>query len=48
MKYKILTIIFMLFGLVAFSQKENTLLRQGNRNYEKGDYKEAEIGRAHV
>jgi tetratricopeptide (TPR) repeat protein len=29
-------------GLDSFSQKENTLLRQGNREFDKGEYKEAE------
>jgi tetratricopeptide (TPR) repeat protein len=39
-----LTIIFLLFltGYESFSQKENALLRQGNRKFENGDYKEAE------
>jgi Ca-activated chloride channel homolog len=32
----------MLLAPAVFSQKENALLRQGNRNYGKGDYKEAE------
>jgi Ca-activated chloride channel family protein len=42
MRYYILITVFMLSGLFCFSQKENKLLRQGNRKYEKGDYKEAE------
>jgi len=33
---------FLFFGLAAFCQKENALLRQGNRDFNKGDYKEAE------
>ena len=42
MKYYILIAVFILSGLGSFSQKENGLLRQGNRNFDKGDYKEAE------
>jgi Ca-activated chloride channel homolog len=42
MRYAILTLIFLFSGLFSSAQKENTLLRQGNRKYDKGDYKEAE------
>jgi tetratricopeptide (TPR) repeat protein len=35
-------ILFLLAGFDSFSQKENTLLRQGNRKYNSGEYKEAE------
>jgi tetratricopeptide (TPR) repeat protein len=34
--------LLFLAGLNSYSQKENGLLRQGNREFEKGDYKEAE------
>ena len=34
--------LFTIFSAVAFPQKENKLLRQGNNNFEKGEYKEAE------
>ena len=39
---KILLLIFILYGLGSYAQKENTLLRQGNREFEKNEYKEAE------
>ena len=42
MRYCILISVFILSGLVSFPQKENALLRQGNHNFEKGEYKEAE------
>ena len=35
-------IFLLLTGFTSFSQKENSLLRQGNRKFEKGEYKEAE------
>ncbi|MEI6884735.1 MAG: tetratricopeptide repeat protein [Bacteroidota bacterium] len=43
MKTKLIP-LFLLFMLSSslFAQKENTLLRQGNKQYNKGDYKEAE------
>ena len=41
-KNKILLLIFILFGLGSLAQKENTLLRQGNREFDKKEYKEAE------
>lgn len=43
MRYKItIILILLLSGNISYSQKENTLLRQGNRNFEKEDFKEAE------
>ena len=41
---KRITVILLLIlpGFAAFPQKENTLLRKGNREFEKGNYKEAE------
>ncbi len=42
MKQSIFIFILLLACLVSHSQKENGLLRQGNRKFEKGDYKEAE------
>ena len=42
MRYYILLTVFVLSGIISAAQKENTLLRQGNHNFEKGDYKEAE------
>jgi Ca-activated chloride channel homolog len=43
MRYKItIILILLLSGNFSYSQKENTLLRQGNRNFEKEDFKEAE------
>ena len=41
-KNKILLLIFILYGPGSYAQKENTLLRQGNREFEKNEYKEAE------
>jgi tetratricopeptide (TPR) repeat protein len=42
MKITIIIMLLFLAGLNSYSQKENGLLRQGNREFEKGDYKEAE------
>jgi len=42
MKYAALVILSVFLSLASFSQKENTLLRKGNREYDKGDFKEAE------
>ena len=42
MKYIVFVILIVVAGLDSFSQKENTLLRQGNREFDKGEYKEAE------
>ena len=42
MKYSSIIIILLLAGLPGFSQKENALLRQGNRKFDRGEYKEAE------
>ncbi|MDD4603631.1 MAG: tetratricopeptide repeat protein [Bacteroidales bacterium] len=42
MKYNFVVFLFLLLTVTGFSQKENSLLRQGNRKFEKGDYKEAE------
>ncbi len=39
---KIFLLIFLLYGLGSYAQKENTLLRQGNREFDKKEYKEAE------
>jgi tetratricopeptide (TPR) repeat protein len=43
--YKIITLLFLiiLFASPIFAQKENPLIRQGNKQYEEGKYKEAEI-----
>lgn len=38
-----ITILFMSMTLLSWSQKENHLIRQGNRDYDDGDYKKAEI-----
>jgi hypothetical protein len=40
----IIFIILTLLVLPAWSQQENRYIRQGNRDYEEGKYKEAEIG----
>ncbi len=42
---KIISLLFliMLFASPTFAQKENPLIRQGNKQYEEGKYKEAEI-----
>ncbi len=42
MRYIIFGIFILLMGFDSFSQKENAFLRQGNRKFEKGEYKEAE------
>ena len=42
MRYLLIIILLVFVWGKSFSQKENTLLRQGNRQFEKGDYKEAE------
>ncbi|MEI7662850.1 MAG: tetratricopeptide repeat protein [Bacteroidota bacterium] len=44
MKYNILITVFILLGQFSVAQKENALLRQGNRDYDKGNFKEAEKG----
>lgn len=36
-------LLFMAMTLVSWSQQENRLIRQGNRQYEEGNYKKAEI-----
>jgi Ca-activated chloride channel homolog len=38
-----ITLIFIAMALSSWSQQENRLIRQGNRQYEDGKYKEAEI-----
>jgi Ca-activated chloride channel homolog len=40
---KIIMMVLFLLPALSFGQKENKLLRQGNKNYEKGNYKEAEM-----
>ena len=42
MRYLLLFIFLIPACFESFSQKENSLLRQGNRKFENGDYKEAE------
>jgi Ca-activated chloride channel homolog len=42
MRYYFLLAFFLFAGPFAFSQKENALLRQGNRDFEHGNYKDAE------
>jgi Ca-activated chloride channel homolog len=42
MRYFLMIILFALSCINSFSQKENALLRQGNRKFESGDFKEAE------
>jgi Ca-activated chloride channel homolog len=42
MRYAVLTILIFLSIQTSFAQKENALLRKGNREYDKGDFKEAE------
>lgn len=42
MNHSILLLVLILSGLTAYPQKENALLRQGNREFDKGDFKEAE------
>jgi tetratricopeptide (TPR) repeat protein len=41
MKYAVLVILCTV-ALASFGQKENALLRKGNREYDQGDFKEAE------
>jgi len=38
----LLVAFFLVVGCPSFAQKENPLLRQGNRQFEKGNFKEAE------
>ena len=38
-----ITILFLAMSLLSWSQKENHLIRQGNREYSDGNYKKAEI-----
>jgi Ca-activated chloride channel family protein len=38
-----ITILFLAMALFSWSQQENRLIRQGNRQYEDGNYKKAEI-----
>jgi len=40
---KIFLVILLLSNIFVFAQKENKLIRSGNRAYESDDYKEAEI-----
>ncbi len=42
MKRMIVIAILLLAGQMLLAQKENALLREGNRNFDKGDFKEAE------
>ncbi|MFZ4520768.1 MAG: tetratricopeptide repeat protein [Bacteroidales bacterium] len=42
MRYTLIILFLIQAGLNVFSQKENALLRQGNRKFESGDFKEAE------
>ena len=42
MRYFIILFLLLMTGVDAFSQKENALLRQGNRKYDNGEFKEAE------
>jgi len=42
MRYTITIILLFLGCLDSYSQKENSLLRQGNRKFESGEYKQAE------
>jgi tetratricopeptide (TPR) repeat protein len=39
----IYSLTFLLFSLYGFSQKDVKLLRQGNKLYDQGNYKEAEV-----
>jgi Ca-activated chloride channel homolog len=45
MKFKgpYITILFIAITLLSWSQQENHLIRQGNREYNEGNYKKAEI-----
>jgi Ca-activated chloride channel homolog len=38
-----ITILFLAMSLLSWSQQENHLIRQGNREYNDGNYKKAEI-----
>jgi Ca-activated chloride channel family protein len=38
-----ITILFLTMTLLSWSQQENRLIRQGNRQYDDGNYKKAEI-----
>ncbi len=40
---KLIIILSILIPLAGFSQKEAKLIREGNKSFEKGDFKEAEI-----
>ena len=42
MRYMLILFFLILAGKDSFSQKENSLLRQGNRKFDNGEYKEAE------
>lgn len=42
MRYILIIALFVAAGSYAYSQKENALLRQGNRKFESGNFKEAE------
>jgi tetratricopeptide (TPR) repeat protein len=42
MRYVFISILLILMATEAFPQKENSLLRQGNRKFDAGDFKEAE------
>ena len=42
-KISILLILSLFFASIALAQQENPLIRQGNRLYEEGKFKEAEI-----
>jgi len=41
-KKSIIIVVFVAVALLVYGQKENKLLREGNKLYEKGDFKEAE------
>lgn len=43
MKYLITYSLLLLFATTAFSQKTNSLLRQGNKHYDKQNFEEADI-----
>jgi hypothetical protein len=38
-----ITLLFLAMTLISWSQQENRLIRQGNRQYDDGNYKKAEI-----
>lgn len=42
-KGPIITLLFVAMTLLSWSQQENRLIRQGNRQYDDGNYKKAEI-----